>query len=154
MATDTIEPLRSLAAHARQARDRALARLGQAQLAQRAAQAQAEQLATYQTEYKQRWSDRFRQATTTLLLQCYQGFADRLEQAIVHQTHTMHQAGQRQQQAQLALLQLERRVAAVDKLIERRQVEQNRIGRRLDQRESDEFAARRASDRRPVESLL
>ncbi len=154
MAADPIESLRSLAGHARQARDRALARLAQAQLGQRAAQAQGEQLATYHAEYQQRWSERFTQATSPLLLQCYQGFAQRLQQAIAHQAQTVHQAGLRQQQAHAALLQLERRLAAVDKLIERRLAELNRIGRRLDQRESDEFAARRGTDRRPVESHL
>ena len=152
MAADPIETLRSLAVQARKERDLALARLGQAQLAERAAQAQAEQLATYRDDYKRRWGDRFTQATSTLLLQCYQGFAERLQHAIAHQAQTVHQASLRQQQASQAWLRQEQRVAAVDKLIERRLAARSRITQRLDQRESDEFAARRSAIRRPAES--
>ena len=152
MAAESIESLRSLATHAQRERDGALLRLAQVQLAQRAAQTQAEQLATYRDEYKQRWSTRFMQATSTLVLQCYQGFAGRLDQAIAHQANTVHQSALREQQAQQALVLLEQRVAVVDKLIERRLAEQGRVSRRADQRDTDELGARRGGARRLTES--
>ena len=154
MSADHIEPLRSLAAHARRERDAAMARLVQAQLAHRTALAQGEQLATYRDEYKQRWSTRFTQGTSTLVLQCYQGFAGRLEQAIAHQTHAVRQAELREQQARAALVRLEQRAAAVDKLIERRLAEQGQKHRRVEQHASDESAGRRHAARRSAESTL
>jgi flagellar protein FliJ len=112
------------------------------------AQAQAEQLLTYRGQYEERWSTHFRQAGAIGLLQCVQGFSQRLEQAIGHQSQASAQAQARVAQARSQLIALEQRLAAVRKLIERRRAEQRRVADRREQRSTDEAAQRRPSGSR------
>ena len=107
-----------------------------------AADAQARQLHAYRSEYVERWSARFREPGSVALMQCYQGFMQRLEQAIAQQRATVQLANTRLEQARQALSDNERRVASVEKLIQRRaQQEQQRAARR-EQSHSDEIAQR------------
>jgi len=119
-----------------------------------AAQNQAEQLLAYRAQYQQRWTSQFRQSGTIEVLQAYQGFSLRLDQAIAHQNHSAAQAHTRVQQARAELLAREQRVAAVRKLIERRMAEQQRSVERREQRSTDEFASRRASVSRLTPSMI
>ncbi|WP_284617095.1 flagellar export protein FliJ [Aquabacterium humicola] len=137
--------LHTLLEHAEAERDAALTALRNAEAAAASAQAQAEQLNTYRTQYQQRWSMQFRQTGTIELLQCYQGFGQRLDQAITQQGHVAAQAQNRVAQARALLLEREQRVAAVKKLIERREQEQRRVADRREQRSTDEAASRAGS---------
>jgi flagellar FliJ protein len=136
------QSLTTLLEHAEAERDAALAALRHTEAAAAAAQGQLDQLQEYRTQYQQRWSAQFRQAGSIELLQCYQGFAQRLEQAIGQQGQVVAQAEKRAQQARAVVLEREQRVAAVRKLMERRQQEQNRVDERRDQRATDEAAQR------------
>ena len=136
------QSLSTLLEHAEAERDAALAALRNTEAAAAAAQGQLDQLQEYRTQYQQRWSTQFRQAGSIELMQCYQGFGQRLDQAITQQSQIVAQAEQRAQQARAVVLEREQRVAAVRKLIERRQQEQNRVAERRDQRATDEAAQR------------
>jgi flagellar protein FliJ len=136
------ESLSTLLEHAEAERDAALATLRSIEAAAASAQGQLDQLQEYRTQYQQRWTAQFRQAGSIELMQCYQGFAQRLDQAINQQGQIAAQAQQRVQQARAVVLEREQRVAAVRKLIERRQQEQHRVAERRDQRATDEAALR------------
>ena len=136
------QSLTTLLEHAEAERDAALTALRHTEAGAAAAQGQLDQLQEYRTQYQQRWSTQFRQAGSIELMQCYQGFAQRLEQAITQQGQIAAQAEQRAQHARAVVLEREQRVAAVRKLIERRQQEQHRVAERRDQRATDEAAQR------------
>jgi len=127
--------------HERRGRDAALLGLRDAEGSVDQADLQAQQLVAYRSEYVERWSARFRSAAGSVaLMQCYQGFMQRLEQAITQQHAAVQLAQARLAQARRTLADNERRVASVQKLIERRtQQEQHRAARR-EQSSSDEIA--------------
>lgn len=141
---DSIALLQTLLQRAEAERDNALAVMRQAEAQVRAAEAQAEQLRSYRSEYDQRWTLRFRQSGggTRELLQCHQTFGLRLQEAITHQASSTSQLASRLQRARDMLLQREQRVAAVRKLIERRTQELGRMTQRREQRAEDEMAMR------------
>lgn len=139
---DSLATLATVLQHAQSERDQAVAALRQAEAAAQAAQQQNAQLQTYRGEYHERWSSQFRHEATVPLLECYQGFGGRLDQAITMQTHTATQADTRVQKAREVVLAKELRVAAVTKLIERRRAELQHMAARRDQRQTDETAAR------------
>jgi flagellar FliJ protein len=148
---DSIATLNTVLEHARSQRDAALAALRRAQASAEAARTQADQLGGYRCEYRQRWTERFREPGSIELLQCVQGFAGRLDQAIAMQSNTVRQTELRLQQARELVLAREQRVAAIGKLIERRLAEARRDADRREQRQLDEastrigMAARKAS---------
>jgi flagellar FliJ protein len=155
----TLQALIQLLDHERRARDEALQALSRAEGQAGQADAQAEALAVYRSEYVERWSTRFRDPGSVALLQCYQGFMQRLEQAIQQQHNTVSQAQIRVDQARGALRDNQRRVASVEKLIERRRAQEQRHLARREQTRSDETAqrahARRLASRaEPGESRL
>src|SRR5262245_53809357 len=136
----TMQALLQLLDHERRGRDAARLSLLDAEGSAGQADTQAQALDAYRSEYVERWSARFRQPGSVALMQCYQGFMQRLEQAIAQQRATVQLAHERLEQARRALLDNERRVASVEKLIERReQQEQHRAARR-EQSHSDEIA--------------
>lgn len=139
---DSIALLTTLLQRAEAERDNAQQVLRQAESLQAHAQAQADQLHSYRSEFDQRWTLRFRQEGSRELLDCRQAFGERLEQAISGQVSSAQQLGHRVALARKALLQREQRVAVVRKLIERRRVELDRIARRHEQRSEDEAALR------------
>jgi flagellar FliJ protein len=148
MTAHSLVLLQTLLERAEQERDAAAAALRQAEalVAQAAQQAQA--LDTYRGEYDQRWTTRFQQAGTPELLHCHRGFGQRLDQAITHQQTNTRHLDQRQQQARSLLIAREQRVAAVRKLISRRQAELLAADNRRDQRSTDEAAQRAATQQR------
>jgi flagellar FliJ protein len=147
MSADPLQSLNTLLEHAEGERDAALGMLRQAQAAADRQQAQGEQLQDYRQQFRARWSEQFRQPTTVAMLQCHQGFAQRLDGAISQQQQQAEQALQRVARARAQLQQREQRVAAVRKLIERRlqALQQQQI--RRDQRQTDEAAQRAAATR-------
>lgn len=106
------------------------------------ARAQHGQLTDYLGEYQQRWSQQFAQAGTMDIVTCYQNFRTRLDEAIHSQSHVASHADQRVAHARSTLLELETRVAAISKLLERRRLEVSRAQERKDQKTTDEQAAR------------
>lgn len=106
------------------------------------ARAQHGQLTQYRGEYQQRWSQQFALTGTMDIVACYQNFRGRLDEAIHSQGHVATHADQRVTRAREALLELETRVAAITKLMERRRLEVSRAQNRQDQKTTDEQAAR------------
>jgi flagellar FliJ protein len=137
-----IAALQVLLERAEQERDNARAALRQAETMVERAQAQSRQLEQYRGDYDQRWTRQFRTQGTPELLHCRQSFGERLDLAIGQQQAEVRNLGNRVQRASELLLERERRVAAVRKLIERRQQELRLQAERRDQRQTDEAAQR------------
>jgi flagellar FliJ protein len=133
----TMQALLQLLDQERRVRDAALLGMLDAEGSAEQADTQAQQLNAYRSEYVARWSARFREPGSVALMQCYQGFMQRLEQAIAQQRATAQLARERLEQARQTLSDNERRVASVAKLVERR--EQHRAAHR-EQSHSDEIA--------------
>ena len=138
--------------------EQAEAERNQAQLALRRAeeqtarlQAQADQLGQYRSEYQQRWAGQFSRQGAIEIVQCYQSFMQRLDEAMAQQTQQAETARQQALRLREQLLAAELRVASVRKLIERRQHEARRNEQRREQRQSDEHAQH--LHRRSAESI-
>jgi flagellar protein FliJ len=135
--------------HAESERDATLAQLTQVAEAQARLHSQQEQLQTYRRDYQARWMGQFRIAGTPEVMQHYQGFVERLNQAL-DQLEVQLAAAQRQAtQVREQLIERETRVMAVKKLIERRDAEGMRHLALREQKNSDELAARIAWQRSP-----
>jgi flagellar FliJ protein len=138
-ATDT---LGLLLERAEGERDLAARALHSAGLQADAARAQHGELSGYRQDYQQRWTQSFAQGTTMSIVDCYQSFGQRLDQAVSTQGNVASHADQRQVRARDALQQAEMRVAALRQLIARRQAEAAKVTQRREQNATDEFAAR------------
>jgi flagellar FliJ protein len=136
----TMQALLQLLDHERRVRDAALLGLLDAEGSAEQADTQAQQLNAYRSEYVARWSARFREPGSVALMQCYQGFMQRLEQAIAQQHATAQLARERLEQARQTLSDNERRVASVAKLVERREQQEQRRAAHREQSHSDEIA--------------
>ncbi len=148
MPMNSIALLQTLLRRAEGERDTAALALRQAEdLVAQAAQ-QAQDLHNYRGEYDQRWTARFQASGTAALLHCHRGFGQRLDQAITQQQRNRQHLDNRVQQTRDQLLAREQRVAAVQKLITRRQAELRAMADRRDQRNTDEAAQRAASAQR------
>jgi flagellar FliJ protein len=143
----TLQALQQLLDHERRTRDDAMLGLREAESASGRADTQADQLEAYRGEYVERWSARFREPGSVALIQCYQGFMQRLDQAIVQQQVQVLAARKRLEQARITLRDYERRVASVEKLIERRRQQMQRRDARRDQSLTDETALRMHAQR-------
>jgi flagellar protein FliJ len=130
------------------ARDEAALKLRQAEDHHAQARAQADSLAQYRAEYIARWNNEFKGAKGIQLLQCYQSFMQRLDEAITQQREIVRRTETAVAQRRDELVAAETRMAAVGKLIGRR-VEEHRLKvQRRDQRSTDEAAQRTRSARR------
>lgn len=147
---DSIALLQTLLERAEAERDNALAVLRQAEAVHAQAQAQAQHLHSYRQEFDQRWTLHFQQAGARELLDCRHSFGERLGQAITGQQQAVDSHDRRMGLAREALLAREQRVAAVRKLIERRQSELVRLTQRREQRASDETAQRQHQRRQSL----
>ncbi|HEX7440313.1 MAG TPA: flagellar export protein FliJ [Caldimonas sp.] len=137
-----LQPLIALLAQTERQRDLALADQMKAQAASQAAQAQAENLLAYRRDYEQRWSAQFCREGRIELVRCYQGFMERLTQAVDAQVRTARLASAQLERATTTVREHEIQVAAVSKLVERRLAEGRREAHRHEQKENDELAAR------------
>jgi flagellar FliJ protein len=142
------QALHTLFEHAQRARDEGLAALQQAEQIARDLQAQAEQLQQYHDEYDARHPARGGRAAPIELLRCHLSFMQRLQQAQAQQQAQLHSARQRVAQRAQALVGLEMRVAAIRKLLDRREKEQATAAQRQEQRSNDEASQQRAWNRR------
>jgi flagellar protein FliJ len=123
-------------------RDEALSALQACERQAQLAQEQAEGLLTYRSDYRQRWTAQFAQGTSMDILRCYQGFVERLEQAIEAQQGAAAQARSRVDSARAVVRQREIKLATVRRLIERREQAQALTQQRRDQKSNDEAAQR------------
>lgn len=137
-----LQPLLALLALAERDRDQSLAAHQRALRAAEQASAQAQQLIGYRSDYEQRWTTQFRSEGAMTVVHCYQGFMNRLGQAVAHQDTVIERSRQQLAAAEQRLREQELRVASVRKLIERRSLEQQRLTERREQKATDEFAAR------------
>ena len=139
---DRMQLLNTLLEREQQRRDAALAEWQACQRQADEAREQGQALSTYRSEYRQRWSAQFQKSATMDILRCYQGFTERLDQAIVAQQGNTLQAEQRVLAARESLRQRETRVAMVRKLMERRlRIHATQADRR-EQKAADETAQR------------
>ena len=134
--------LEALLQHARAERDRATAALRQAERLMQQAQSISRELGDYRADFDTRWMTQFQTAGPAELLHCQQGFGQRLDQAIAAQRTQVGLLGKRLSQAKSLLLARETRVAAVEKLMSRRQADRQKTAAQRDQRHSDEAAQR------------
>jgi flagellar FliJ protein len=142
-----LEPLKALLAQTERERDQAMAQHRRAQAAHEAAQAQAEQLVVYRREYEQRWSAQFQRGGEIEVMRCYQGYTERLTQAVEAQARAVDQAVAQIERAATALRDHEIRCASVRRLLERRMQDLRVDIERREQRTIDELAARAATYR-------
>ncbi|HEX5685316.1 MAG TPA: flagellar export protein FliJ [Ideonella sp.] len=145
---DRLSLLHTLLEREKEKRDAALADWRNAEAQERAARDQAESLVTYRGEYRKRWAAQFAQCAPIEILQCYQGFVERLEQAIGAQQGVAEQAASRVEAARLRLRHRETKVATVQRLIERRLQAGALREQRREQKTTDEAAQRLAWARR------
>jgi flagellar FliJ protein len=137
-----LQPLLALLALAERERDASLAQHQQAIRAADHATTQSDQLLGYRSDYEQRWTTQFRITGSMPVVHCYQGFMNRLGQAVAHQDDVITRSKEQLAKAEQVLRQHELRVASVRKLIERREHELRLSAERRDQKATDEFAAR------------
>lgn len=139
------QALQSLLAHAERERNGAMSEAKRIEMEHRHAQRQAEQLLAYRCDYEQRWNRSFAaDGGGIAIVQCYQGFMDRLGAAIDAQQRVVAMTAQRLAGAQAHWQQQEIRVASVRKLIERREAEARGDEARREQKQQDEHATRSA----------
>ena len=146
-----LQPLTALLAQSERQRDLALADQLKAQTLHAAARAQAEQLLTYRREYEQRWSAEFCREGRIELVRCYQGFMERLTQAVDAQMQAASHAQAHLARADATVRDCEVQCASVRKLVERRLAEGRREADRHEQKHHDELAARIAWSRRAAD---
>ncbi|MEK8034648.1 flagellar export protein FliJ [Ideonella sp. DXS29W] len=139
---DRLDLLHTLLEREKEKRDAALAEWRQAEAQERATREQADSLVTYRGEYRKRWAAQFSQRAPIEILHCYQGFIERLEQAISAQQGQVELAHGRVEAARLRLRHRETKVATVQRLIERRLQAQATREQRREQKTVDEAAQR------------
>ncbi len=123
-------------------RDDARAELEAARQRLEGAQRQAQSLHDWRRDYQSRWQSQFRQSGGMEIMRCYQDFMQRLGAAVQDQDVKVDQASAQMARSQAALLERERKVAAITQLMERRQSEWQRQQDRQEQKATDELAAR------------
>jgi flagellar FliJ protein len=137
-----LQSLQLLMQREQQRCDQAQSALRHADDAARRAREQREQLLAYRGEYQSRWTAQFHQGGTMDILMYYRSFMQRLDQAVTLQTRQAELSELQLAQARRDLVESERRVASVRKLIERRAAELAHAGRQREQKQTDEQAQR------------
>ena len=125
-------------------RDAAALTLRQAQDHLQRLQLQMTQFAQHRADYIARWQQQFHQAGGIEIVQCYRSFMQRLDQAMAQLTLQQRQAEHNLQRQRHRLVEAEKRVAAIGKLISRRVETHQRAEQRRDQKHTDEAAQRAA----------
>lgn len=129
---------------AEKARDEAVAEHEARRKAYEAARQQAQALTDWRTDYQNRWQAQFRQSGGMEIVRCYQDFMQRLGDAVGAQDQQVAQAEAWMERSRAELVERERRVAAVSKLIDKRVMEKRAMLARQDQKATDEMASRAA----------
>lgn len=122
-------------------RDEAGRHLMRAQRAYWLAQNQQEQLENYAAESETRWMNSAQAAMSTGILQHHYQFMDRLRHAIGLQDGVLADQLQQVATAKRLVQEAEMRLAGLQKVLEKKQMERTRMMVRREQRQMDEFAA-------------
>lgn len=138
------QALLTLLEHAERQRDRALAQQRRADEVLTAAVRQQAQLDAYRQDHQQRWAAAFSVSVAVPLMQCHHAFSGRLHDAVDQQAGQVDRARQTAVKRQGDTLDAERRVAAIGKLLQRREAARSQALHRQDQRQTDERSARAA----------
>jgi flagellar FliJ protein len=125
-------------------RDAAALTLRQAQDHLQRLQLQMTQFTQHRADYIARWQQQFHQAGGIEIVQCYRSFMQRLDQAMAQLTLQQRQAEHNLQRQRHRLVEAEKRVAAIGKLISRRVETYQRAEQRREQKHTDEAAQRAA----------
>lgn len=136
--------LRSLALAielATEKRDEAGRHLMQAQRAYLQGQNQLEQLANYAADSEARWVNSAQVSMTTGILQHHYQFMDRLHHAIGLQDGALANLQQQVEVEKRRVQEAEMRLAVLQKLLAKKQMERAMVMARREQRQTDEFAA-------------
>lgn len=136
------QPLLIVLESAEKARDDAVAEFEARRKAYDAARQQAQSLTDWRKEYEQRWQNQFRQSGGMEIVRCYQDFMQRIGEAVGEQGKRVEQAQALMERWRLELIERERRVAAVSKLIDKRLLEKRVRQERQEQKATDEMASR------------
>lgn len=140
----TSSALLTLLEQAERDRDAAMASLTQLSEAQARLSTQQHQLQAYRRDYHARWTAQFRQSGSAEVVRHYQGFVERLNQALEQLELQMAALDQQLMPARQLLIERETRVMALRKLLARRDGELLRRAAQREQKSSDELAARMA----------
>lgn len=141
------ETLVTLQQHAQQLRDKALGKVTSAEQQWQAAVHQGEQLHAYLAEHQQRFGAASGQSTTIEQLRHLQQFTLKINDAMAQQQMVVEQHAGRVQRLRAQLQEAEQKLGAVNKLLERRRQQQSLEQLRREQKQTDEFASRKAWDR-------
>ena len=106
--------------------------------------AQMAQFTQYRADYVARWQQQFHQSGGIEIVQCYRSFMQRLDLAMSHLEQQRGQAEVNLARQRHHLVQAETRVAAIRKLIQRRQQTYVLAQQRREQKQADEVAQRTA----------
>jgi flagellar FliJ protein len=123
-------------------RDEALSQFEQGRKAHENARQQLQSLHDFRQQYQDRWQQQFRQASGMEIMRSYQEFMNRLSEAESEQTRRVELAASSIERLRAVVIERERKVAAVTKLMERRASEQSLKEQRRDQKATDEMASR------------
>lgn len=122
-----------------------------AALALRQAQSHADRVATqlrqfeqHRAAYAQRWQSEFNRSGGIEIVLCYRNFLQRLDQALAQLRVQAAQSQAAVARSQALLVDAERRVAAIEKLLERRAEQHRKRLSRQEQKLTDEAAQRSA----------
>jgi flagellar FliJ protein len=127
---------------ARRARDAAAQALVRLQGAEQGARHQLDQLETYARETTERWAQQARIRATPEMMQHHYQFMARLDHATDIQRGVVHQQGLQLAQGREVLLAAELRLTSLQKMVDRRLLDAERLQHRREQKDNDEMAAR------------
>jgi len=106
------------------------------------AQIQLDQLQSYAVDTTVRWSVSAQVSSTPQIVGHYYQFMARLEDTVVLQQGVITDVLRQSQAARRVLVETEVRLAGLNRLLDQRQREINRLAAQREQKQSDEFAAR------------
>lgn len=126
---------------ARRRRDQVVVQLLAVQSQRLAAQGQLNQLDSYALETRDKWAVGARVQTTPEVLHHYHQFMERLQQAIDLQQQALVRHDNALAEQHRVLLQVDIRIAGLERLLEKRHREANRLLSSREQKQLDELAA-------------
>ncbi len=129
---------------AKSSRDHAFVMLESSRKIWEDAKFKLQSLHNFRSQYEERWQGQFKQAGGMEIVRCYQDFMARLSSAVDEQAMRVEHLKRDHENRKNELLESERKLAAVQKLIDRRQLEIMQTSIRREQRDTDEMATRLA----------
>lgn len=129
--------------------DEASRRLGQLIAAEQSAKSRLELLEQYREDYAQKLREAIATGVTQLILRNYQDFLARIDEAIDQQRQAVLHSQQNTAAGQAHWREQNQRLKAIDTLSQRHDARERYREGRLDQKQQDEFSARKFGQREP-----